>query len=130
MSTYLAPNWLDQKLLNPIARSLGIATTLAVRTRTTGRTQTLPVNVFSHGGREYLVSVRGESQWVRNLRAAGTCELRRRGTARQLAVAEVPSSERGPIVEAYRKRWSGQVARFFEKLPEAADHPVFLLRAA
>ncbi len=130
MSAYLAPNWVDRKLLNPLAKSLGIASTLAIRTRRTGRVQTLPVNVFDHDGREYLVSVRGESQWVLNLRAAGACELRRRGVTRTLSVHEVPPAERAPIVEAYRRRWAAQVSRFFRQLPDPADHPVFVLREA
>jgi hypothetical protein len=32
--------------------------------------------VLDYDGRRYLVSVRGHGHWVRNLRAAGTDELR------------------------------------------------------
>jgi hypothetical protein len=34
------------------------------------------VNLLDHDGHRYLVSARGEGQRVRNLRAAGTGELR------------------------------------------------------
>ncbi|HEU4702415.1 MAG TPA: nitroreductase/quinone reductase family protein [Conexibacter sp.] len=127
---YLPPNWLFRRLANPLARRLGLATTLLVPTRASGRLQALPVNVLHHDGRDYLVSVRGESQWVRNLRASGACELRRRGRARRCTVEEVPVEQRAPIVAAYRRRWDYQAAPFFLRLPQLADHPVFALRDA
>jgi hypothetical protein len=36
----------------------------------------LPVNPHAYEGAQYLVSARGHSQWVRNMRAAGGGELR------------------------------------------------------
>lgn len=130
MTKYLRPGVLVQKVLNPVAMRAGLATTLSVRTRKTGAEQNIPVNVLEHDGTKYLVSVRGETQWVQNLRAAGECELRRKGTASRFAVTELPVGERGPIVEAYKKQWSAQTKQLFAKLPDAADHPVFRLREA
>jgi hypothetical protein len=101
---------------------------LAVTTRTTGREQALPVNVLEYGGTEYLVSVRGETQWVRNLRSAGECELRRKGRTRRFSASELPVAERAPIVGAYREQWDSQVKQFWANLPDDADHPVFALR--
>ena len=128
MTKYIQPGWLVQKVLNPVVMRTGMATVLAVKTRTTGREQTLPVNVLEYDGSEYLVSVRGETQWVRNLRATGECELRKKGRARRLAATEIPAGDRGPIVGAYRKQWDSQVKQFFKDLPDDADHPVFALR--
>ena len=127
MVRYIRPSWVITNVANPLARRFGPVTTLTVRTRTTGRDQRLPVNVLDSGGRRYLVSVRGEAEWVRNLRAAGTCELRRRGWVQRFTVSEVPATERPPLIAQYRFRWDSQVKRFFDQLPDPADHPVFEL---
>lgn len=129
MARYLHSNWFARKIINPIAMRTRLATTLLVRARSTGRAQAIPVNVLDYGGAEYLVSVRGESQWVRNLRAAGTCDLRRNGSLREVGAEELPVEARGPIIDAYRKRWGYQVGPYFKRLPDPADHPVFRLFA-
>ena len=125
---YLRSNWFLRTVVNPIAMRARVATTLRVRTRTSGRTQEVPVNVLHHAGGEYLVSVRGESEWVRNLRAAGECVLHRGGRTSRHTVEELPTGERAPVVDAYRGRWDYQAGRYFRRLPDPADHPVFLLR--
>jgi deazaflavin-dependent oxidoreductase (nitroreductase family) len=124
---YLRSNWFARRVINPVAMRTRMATTLAVRARKTGELQEIPVNVLVHDGVSYLVSVRGESQWVRNLRAAGTCELRQGGRQHEVKAEELPAGERAPVIAAYRKKWGYQVAPYFRKLPDAADHPVFRL---
>jgi deazaflavin-dependent oxidoreductase (nitroreductase family) len=54
---------------------LRVVATLHVRGRTTGQWRSVPVNVLELDGEHYLVSARGETGWVRNLRAAGGGEL-------------------------------------------------------
>ena len=88
-------------------------------------------------GRRYLVAPRGETQWVRNLRASGEGRLLvgRRGEA--FAAAEVPDEDKVPILRAYLKRWKAEVGVFFDGVgPESSDeelrreapkHPVFRL---
>src|SRR2546422_3196075 len=49
---------------------------LAVRGRKTGAWRTAVVNLLEHDGGRYLVAPRGETDWVRNLRAARAGELR------------------------------------------------------
>lgn len=127
VSDYLAPGWFAQHFLNPIAMRLNMAATLQVRTRS-GATQEVPVNVLEHGGSNYLVSVRGESQWVRNIRRSGWCVLKRGSESRAFSVTEIPVPERSPLISAYRDKWDVQVRQFFKDLPDAADHPVFALR--
>ena len=39
--------------------------------RTSGEPRQVPVNLLAFEGEQYLVSARGEGQWVRNVRAAG-----------------------------------------------------------
>ena len=60
---------------------------LAVRGRTTGRLQTIPVTLLPGGGRRYLVAVRGGTLWLRNLRAAGGAAQLRSAPAAQSRVA-------------------------------------------
>ncbi|KWX03176.1 hypothetical protein LI90_4227 [Carbonactinospora thermoautotrophica] len=130
MARYIAPGRLVRAVVNPLVMRFGAATTLVVRARVTGRTQAVPVNVLDYEGGRYLVAVRGETQWVRNLRAAGECELRRRGRVYRYVAEEVPVEDREPVIAAYRERWDSQVRRFFQALPDPADHPVFRLRQA
>lgn len=125
---YLAPGRIVRGVVNPLAMRLGLATTLAVRRRS-GGTQVLPVNVLEHDGGTFLVSVRGEADWVRNLRAAGECELRRRGRTRTYDASAVALDRAGPLIAEYRRRWGSQVGKFFKELPDPADHPVFELTA-
>jgi deazaflavin-dependent oxidoreductase (nitroreductase family) len=86
---------------------------LEVRGRKSGRTITLPVDPLELDGRRYLVSARGETQWVRNARAAGEVFLTRALHRRRYAVREVPVSERGPMLKAYLDRFAREVQRFF-----------------
>ena len=71
--------------------------------------------------------MRGETQWVRNLRAAGEAELRRFRRSERIRAVEVPVDERAPIIAGYRARWDFVNRRFFASRPDAADHPVFRL---
>src|ERR1700753_2754385 len=45
--------------------------------RRTGALRTVPIAIFRHDGRRWLVSIFGETGWVANLRAAGTARIRR-----------------------------------------------------
>ena len=96
-------------------------TTLAVVGRRSGRIHRVPVIPIEHGGREYLVSPRGESDWVRNLRVAGEAALRGWG----IGATEVPVAERPPILAKYEDVAGRAVASHFKALPDPADHPVF-----
>ncbi len=128
--SYVRPSRLSRqvnRVLGPLAVRLGAATALAVRGRKTGKIQVVPVNVLRLDGERYLVSARGEAQWVRNLRAAGSGELRGRGTAERFAAEEIPTSRKPRIIAAYRDRWDWQVRSYFQALPDPADHPVFRL---
>jgi deazaflavin-dependent oxidoreductase (nitroreductase family) len=128
VTEYLAPGVLVRKIANPIAMKLGVAATLSVRGRRSGNVQRIPVQVLEHEGKEYLVSARGEADWVRNLRKAGECEITRKGKpAKRYKATEVAVTDRQPLIDAYRAKWGSDVNRFFKSLPDAADHPVFTL---
>lgn len=122
---YLKPGWLVSRIVNPVLMRLGITPTLAVRGRTSGEWRTVPVNVLELAGQRYLVAPRGDTQWVRNLRATGRGEFRRRGRIEPFRATEIADAEKPRIIEAYLARWGYQVRPYFRALPNAADHPVF-----
>jgi hypothetical protein len=102
-----------------------------VRRRRTGEWQTIPVNVLELDGERYLMAVRGETEWVRNLRGAGCGELRHRSKTETFRAEEIREPDvRARIIGAYLDRWGRQVRSQFEKLPDPADHPVFRIAAA
>jgi deazaflavin-dependent oxidoreductase (nitroreductase family) len=124
---YLRPNAFQRGVFNGLASRFGIggAQALVVAGRRSGRPQSVPVIPVSYEGARYIVSTRGEAQWVRNLRAAGNAEITRRGKSERFTVSEVPVAERGPILAAYRALAGRTVAPYFKALPDPADHPVF-----
>jgi deazaflavin-dependent oxidoreductase (nitroreductase family) len=124
---YLKPGWLVGRALNPLLMRLGLFPILAVRGRRSGCWQEIPVNLLELDGQRYLVSPRGQTEWVRNLRAAGTGELRRRGRVQPFRAYELPDADKPPIIAAYIEHWGSQVKSQFEALPDPADHPVFRL---
>jgi hypothetical protein len=86
---------------------------LEVRGRKSGRTLRLPVDPIEFEGRDYLVSARGNSNWVRNARTAGEVALVRAMRRRRFAVRELPPSLRPPVLKAYLDRYATEVQRFF-----------------
>ncbi len=126
---YLRPPLFTRKVFNPIAMKFGISGTraLAVRGRRTGVVHRVPVIPVEVEGVRYLVSPRGETDWARNLRAAGEGELSSRHGVQPFRATELPVDERAPVIAAYRQVAGRAVKSLFEKLPDPADHPVFRL---
>jgi deazaflavin-dependent oxidoreductase (nitroreductase family) len=144
---YLAPDPFTRRVFNPLVawltrRGLSVwgSRVLAVRGRTSGDVRTTPVNVLELGGARYLVSPRGETQWVRNLRAAGTGELLLGRRREAFAAVELADAEKPAVLRPYLRRWRLEVGAFFEGVgPDASDaellaaaprHPVFRLGPA
>ena len=111
---------------------------LEVRGRQSGLARRTPVNLLEIEGHQYLVSPRGEGQWVRNVRADGGRLVLLLGRRRDERIArELPDSEKSPILRAYLRRWRMEVGVFFDGVTAdsderdmqriAPDHPVFLL---
>ncbi|KUI29960.1 hypothetical protein AU196_03490 [Mycobacterium sp. IS-1742] len=122
---YLEPSWFTRAVFNRIVKVTGLsgAQTLTVAGRRSGRAQSVPVIPVDVGGHRYVVSTRGEAQWVRNVRAAGTVTV---GSTAYEA-REIAEDERPVVLAAYREKAGRAVEGYFRRLPHDADHPVFAL---
>ena len=141
MAHYQKPDAMTARVINPLIialTKLGLsvrgAHVLAVRGRQTGKVQEVPVNPVEVEGTRYLVAPRGETQWARNLRAAGVAELRVGRRREQIRVTELADEAKSLVLRAYLRRWQRETGRFFgvdanasdeELRQRAPDHPVF-----
>jgi len=141
------PGWFTKQVFNRFVAMLtrmGISVygsrVLEVRGRTSGQPRRTPVNLLRIDGEQYLVSPRGHTQWVRNLRASGEGRLVIGPRAEPFGATEVvDDGEKVPILRAYLKRWAVEVGVFFEGVGAgssddelrqiAPKHPVFRLLA-
>jgi deazaflavin-dependent oxidoreductase (nitroreductase family) len=139
---YQEPGWFTRNVFNRAVAgltSMGVSVLgsriLAVRGRKSGEWRTTPVNLLVIDGQRYLVSPRGQTQWVRNLRVSHQGELRLGRRAEPFTATEVPDDDKPAILRAYLTRWKAEVGVFFggvgPKSSEAElrrispDHPVF-----
>ena len=104
-------------VFNPLARRLlhagvplGPNALLTVAGRKSGQPRTTPVAVVEIGGRRWLIGTFGETNWVRNLRAAGRGTLAVGGRRAELTATELSRAEAatffaevlGPYVRSLR----------------------------
>lgn len=124
---YLRPPALTRHVVNPLAVRLqtGGVRALTVTGRRSGRAHTVPVIPVETGESRYLVAPFGESEWVRNLRAAGMCTLEHKGQVETVHATEVPVEDRAVVIAAYRDVCGRAVSACFTRLPDPGDHPVF-----
>ncbi|MGO8957859.1 MAG: nitroreductase/quinone reductase family protein [Streptosporangiaceae bacterium] len=81
---------------------------LEVPGRKTGKVTSFPLGMAEAAGRWYLVPMLGEqSNWVKNVRAAGGLATIRRGRAVAVRLVELPVSERAPILKRYLNQVPG-----------------------
>jgi len=141
---YLRPS-LGERLFNRLfgaALTVGVELVhnylLEVAGRTSGRLYTTPVNLLQVDGRRYLVAPRGETNWVRNVRAAGRIRLRKGRFRLELDAREITADRRAPLLKAYLDRFAPAVQRYFPVVNGApasafeeiaARYPVFELTA-
>lgn len=144
---YIRPTWFTKNVFNRLVSALtraGLSVwgsrELRVRGRNSGEWRSTPVNVLTHQGRRYLVSPRGETQWVRNLRVAGEGELRVGTRNERFHATELSDGDKPEILREYLRRWKAEVGVFFGGVSArssddrlhgiAPNHPVFLVESA
>jgi len=100
--------WLNRRI-GPPAISLGLVPAdviiLEVEGRRTGVLRRTTMVRASSGGAFYVVSLAGESDWVRNVRAAGGQVVIRGRQRRAARLTELPVRERPAVIRAYLLRW-------------------------
>ena len=102
---------------------------LSVTGRRTGKLQQVPVNLLQHDGRRYLVAIRGNTQWVRNVRAAGAARLQVGRRSEAVTLTELPAGDRVPVLRLYLARWGWEVGRFAEGLSKHSTDAELLAAA-
>ncbi|MCV7089812.1 nitroreductase family deazaflavin-dependent oxidoreductase [Mycobacterium interjectum] len=113
---------------------------LRVRGRKSGKPRAVVINLLSVDGVDYLVSPRGNTQWARNVRAAGVVEVGPRWRRRRSRVSEVDDAAKPDVLRRYLARWYWQVKDYVGGLtPDSTDDqllagapaiPVFVLEPA
>ena len=126
---YLKPPWFTVKIFNRIAMATGVSDseTLSVTKRGSKEPQKVPAITVDVGNAKYLVSTRGESQWVKNVRANPNVTISTKSGTTDYLAEEVPEQDRQAILTAYREKAGKMVDGYFRRLPLEADHPVFAL---
>ena len=120
---YLAPDGFTRRVFNPIVAGLtksGLSLfgsrVLEVRGRVSGEWRAVPVNPLELDGRRYLVAPRGHTQWVRNLRAVGSGQLRKGRKRTTFTAIELADVDKAPIIRAYLQKWEFEVGKFFDDI--------------
>jgi len=118
---------------------------LTVRGRSSGQPRTTPVGLFEHGGRRWLLATFGETNWTRNLRAAGEGILSRGRHHESVAAIELAPEAAGavlnevlgprlksPLQAAFLRRFYALTAdaSTTDFIREAQRHPVFEIRSS
>jgi deazaflavin-dependent oxidoreductase (nitroreductase family) len=145
---YREPGWFTRNVFNRAVAGLtrlGVSVwgsrVLRVRGRKSGEVRTVPVNLLTLEGTQYLVAPRGTTQWVRNLRAAdGHGELALGRKVTPFTGVELGDDEKPAVLRAYLKRWKAEVGVFFDGVSAdspaddvariAPNHPVFRIEPA
>lgn len=113
---------------------------LRVRGRTSGKQRAVVINVLTVDGVDYLVSPRGTTQWVRNVRAAGVVEVGPRWHSRRARARELADAAKPDLLRRYLDRWYWEVKGHIAGLtPDSGEQqlraaassiPVFALTSA
>ena len=134
---YVAPGRFTATVFNPFVawltrRGLSVAGSrvLEVRGRASGMTRSVPVNLLTVDDVRYLVAPRGETQWVRNLRAAGEGTLRVGRRVEPFTAVEVADADKPPILRRYLERWAWEVGAFFDDIDKRSTDEQLLAAAA
>lgn len=99
------------------------------------------MNLLTYEGNRYLVAPRGNTQWVRNLRAAdGEGELRAGRRAERFRATELDDNAKPEVLRACLRRWTFEAGVFFDGVNAAAPeqalrriapgYPVFRIERA
>jgi deazaflavin-dependent oxidoreductase (nitroreductase family) len=118
--TARAANALIRRLAE-VGISIAGSRALRVRGRKTGKARSVVINVLSVDGIDYLVSPRGTTQWVRNVRAAGVVDVGPRWRRRRLQATELADSAKPDLLRKYLDKWYWEVKGHIAGLTPDSD---------
>lgn len=113
---YQPPTWVRVRLVNPLLRALvlraglgrrgdqNLMRVLRVRGRRSGRSYDVPIRIATWDGQRYILSLLGDSQWARNLRAAGAAQLLVGTSVEPVVAREIHAEEKAAFLTWYRQR--------------------------
>ena len=145
---YRQPDWFTRNVFNRLVQvitraglSVRGSRVLEVPGRKSGLPRRVPVNLLHYSGAEYLVAPRGETEWVRNVRAAqGRLTLIKGRKHEVFEAIELTDDTKPDLLRAYLAKWKFEVGMFFDGVgPDSSDaevaaiaprHPVFRLEPA
>lgn len=95
---------------------------LRVKGRKSGKQRAVVINLLTIDGVDYVVSPRGNTQWARNVRAAGVVELGPRWRSKRAEIRELADDAKPDVLRRYLQRWYWQVKDYVVGLtPESGD---------
>lgn len=99
IAKFLNRMWASAASRNAMSNGL---VALEVIGRKSGRVVSFPLVVAIVDGQRYVASMLGDNtQWVRNVRAAGGKAVLRSGGYENVLLEEIPADERAPLLKAY-----------------------------
>ena len=113
MTTYQRPSQFRVRVINPVLRYLvlqcnlgssgeqDVMRVLRVRGRKSGRTYDVPVRIAMLNEQRYILSMLGNSQWARNLRAESTAELIVGATIEPIHAEEIQGDDKTAFLQWY-----------------------------
>jgi len=108
--------------LAEIGISMAGTRALRVRGRKAGRLRGVVINVLTVADLDYLVSPRGTTHWVRNVRAAGEVEVGPRWRSRRVRAIEVDDPAKPELLRRYLDKWFWEVKGHIAGLtPDSSD---------
>ena len=99
------PGWLKPvnrmvMALNRLGLAVGTQHILSIPGRKSSKLRSTPVSLLTVGGQRYICTV-GETDWVKNARAAGWGYLARGRKRERVALIELPVEQRGRVLREF-----------------------------
>jgi F420H(2)-dependent quinone reductase len=122
-TAYTKPSWAVRRVSAVLTRLVDLGVPLGSLRLLEGR-RTIPVMLFRFGGHDWLVSIFGETRWVRALRASGVVRLRR-GRRTETFTAVEADGQQSTAVVAQMRRQTRMNPLVRQALRAEHGHPVF-----
>jgi hypothetical protein len=120
---YTRPSWAVRRVSAMLTRLVDLGVPLGSLRLLEGR-RTIPVMLFRLDGHNWLVSIFGETGWVRVLRATGVVRLRRGRHTKTFTAVEADGEQSTAVVTQMRRQTRmNPLVR--QALRAGHSHPVF-----